>query len=92
MKGIRKWMAAGLAVVMAGVMLTGASAVFADEANTDVSGEVRYAYWDNNQTPYIEKCIEEFNKVYPNVTITLEPNTWDEYWTKLEASLCRSTT
>ena len=87
MKSIRKWMAIGLATVMAGVMLTGsATAVFADEANTDVSGEVRYAYWDNNQTPYIEQCIEEFNKVYPNVTVTLEPNTWDEYWTKLEAA------
>ena len=79
MKGIRKWMAMGLAAVMAGVMLTGGAAVFADETevNSDVEGEVRYAYWDNNQTPYIEKCIEEFNKVYPNVTITLEPNTWD---------------
>ena len=87
MKGIRKWMAIGLAALMAGGMLTGsATAVFAEEANTDVSGEVRYAYWDNNQTPYIEQCIEEFNKVYPNVTITLEPNTWDEYWTKLEAA------
>ena len=85
MRGIRKWMAMGLATVMAGVMLTG-TAVFADEANADISGEVRYAYWDDNQTPYIEKCIEEFNKVYPNVTVTLEPNTWDEYWTKLEAA------
>ena len=78
MKSIRKWMAMGLAAVMAMVLLTG-MAVFADEANTDVTGEVRYAYWDANQTPYIEKCIEEFNKVYPNVTITLKPNTWDEY-------------
>ena len=39
MRGIRKWMAMGLATVMAGVMLTG-TAVFADEANADVSGEV----------------------------------------------------
>ena len=79
----------GLATVMAGVMLLGsAPAVFADETevNADVSGEVRYAYWDNTQTPYIERCIEEFNKIYPNVTITQEPNTWDEYWTKLEAA------
>ncbi len=86
MKKSRKWAAAVLAAVLAGIMLTGSTtAVFADE-NADISGEVRYAYWDDNQTPYINQCIEEFNKVYPNVTITLEPNTWDEYWTKLEAA------
>ncbi len=79
-------MALGLATMMAAVMMAGSGAVFADEVNEDVSGEVRYAYWDNTQTPYIEKCIEEFNKIYPNVTITQEPNTWDEYWTKLEAA------
>ena len=82
MKGIRKWMALGFVSVMAGVMMAGSAAA----ENADISGEVRYAYWDNNQTPYIEKCIEEFNKEYPNVTVTLEPNTWDEYWTKLEAA------
>ncbi|MBO7710881.1 MAG: sugar ABC transporter substrate-binding protein [Lachnospiraceae bacterium] len=82
MKGNWKWMAAGLAAVMAGVLLAGTAMA----ENTDVSGEVRYAYWDDNQTPYIQQCIEEFNKEYPNVKVTLEPNTWDEYWTKLEAA------
>ena len=48
-------MAMGLATVMAGVMLTGGTAAFADEKKEDVTGEVRYAYWDNNQTPYREK-------------------------------------
>ena len=55
MRGIRKWIAMGLATVMAGTLLTG-TAVFAGEteaANTDVAGEVRYAYWDDNQTPYM---------------------------------------
>lgn len=52
---------------------------------SDIKGEVRYAFWDAVQQPYLEKCVAEFNKVYPDITITLEPNTWDEYWTKLEA-------
>ena len=82
MKGIRKWMALGFAAAMAAVMLAGGVSA----ENADISGEVRYAYWDDNQTPYIQQCIEEFNKEYPNVTVTLEPNTWDEYWTKLEAA------
>ena len=82
MKGIRKWMALGFASAMAAVMLAGGVSA----ENADISGEVRYAYWDDNQTPYIQQCIEEFNKEYPNVIVTLEPNTWDEYWTKLEAA------
>ena len=82
MKGIRKWMALGFAAAMAAVMLAGGVSA----ENADISGEVRYAYWDDNQTPYIQQCIEEFNKEYPNVPVTPEPNTWDEYWTKLEAA------
>lgn len=54
-------------------------------ANTDIKGEVRYAFWDAEQQGYLEKCIVEFNKQYPDVKIVLEPNTWTEYWTKLEA-------
>ena len=37
------------------------------------------------QQPYFEKCIEKFNEQYPDVKVTLEPSSWDEYWTKLEA-------
>lgn len=57
-----------------------------EEAQTsDIKGEVRYAFWDAAQQPYLEQCVAEFNKIYPDVTIALEPNTWDEYWMKLEA-------
>lgn len=50
-----------------------------------VSGEVRYAFWDSAQEAYFQKCVEEFNKIYPDVTVKLEASSWDEYWTKLEA-------
>lgn len=53
---------------------------------TDISGEIRHAFWDVNQQPYLEACIAEFNKIYPDVKVTLEPNTWEDYWTKLEAA------
>lgn len=55
-------------------------------AEESISGEIRYAFWDVAQQPYLEVCVEEFNKIYPDIKITLEPNTWDDYWTKLEAA------
>lgn len=56
------------------------------EESAGISGEVRYAFWDTIQVPWLEACVEEFNKIYPDVKIILEPNVWDEYWTKLEAA------
>ena len=51
-----------------------------------VSGEVRMAYWDVSFDGYLNRCIEEFNKLYPDVEIILEPSTSGEFWTKLEAA------
>lgn len=64
------------------------------DGKEEISGEIRYAFWDTAQQPYFEKCIEKFNEQYPDVKVTLEPSSWDEYWTKLEAgatggSICR---
>lgn len=53
---------------------------------SEISGEIRYAFWDTIQQPWLEECVKEFNKIYPDVTVVLEPNVWDEYWTKLEAA------
>lgn len=57
-----------------------------EETVSSISGEIRHAFWDVAQQPYLEACIEEFNKIYPDVSINLEPSTWDDYWTKLEAA------
>lgn len=54
------------------------------DGKEEISGEIRYAFWDTTQQPYFEKCIEKFNEQYPDVKVTLEPSSWDEYWTKLE--------
>lgn len=64
------------------------------DGKEEISGEIRYAFWDTTQQPYFEKCIEKFNEQYPDVKVTLEPSSWDEYWTKLEAGAgirCRKT-
>lgn len=57
-----------------------------DSAVSEISGDVHYAFWDVAFQPWIEACIEEFNKIYPDVNIVLEPTPWDDYWTKLEAA------
>ncbi len=50
------------------------------------SGEIHYAFWDSDQQPWLEECVEEFSKICPDVEIVLECTSWDEYWTKLEAA------
>ncbi len=95
----KQLLALGLSVLMAVGAFAGCGSAPAKEESKDtgkdagaeeagdekVSGEVRYAFWDAAQQPYLEKCVEEFNKIYPDIKVTLEPNVWDEYWTKLEA-------
>lgn len=51
-----------------------------------LSGEIRHAIWDKGQEPWLQACADEFNKLHPDVKITIESNTWDDYWTKLEAA------
>lgn len=57
--------------------------VYAEE---NISGTIRFAYWGDSQTPYLQQCVEEFNKLYPDVEVILESSTWAEYWTKMEAA------
>lgn len=81
---VKKLIAGVLSVCMVGG-LTGVCSGFEVKAATDDQVEIRYAFWDAAQQKYLEECVKEFNKTYPNIKITLEPNVWDEYWTKLEA-------
>ena len=37
------------------------------DGKEEISGEIRYAFWDTTQQPYFEKCIEKFNEQYPDV-------------------------
>lgn len=73
----------GLCGVLAAGALAGCGAPKQEDGK--LSGEVRYAFWDIAQQDYIEQCVAKFNEQYPDVKIILEPSTWKEYWTKLEA-------
>ena len=84
----KKFIALGLGLVTAVSALTACSGGASGSKDTkegDISGEIRYAFWDKGQAPYFEKCVAEFNKLYPNVKVTLENSGWEEYWKKLEA-------
>lgn len=83
---IKKMAALGLSVLLALSTITGCSSGGKDvKTDGKVSGEIRYAFWDKGQAPYFEKCVTEFNKLYPDVKVVLENSSWDEYWKKLEA-------
>jgi multiple sugar transport system substrate-binding protein len=45
---------------------------------------LRYAFWDDNQRPALEAMIEAFNEEHPDITVELEQNPWDDYWTALD--------
>ncbi len=58
-----------------------------EEPAEEASAEIRMGYWDKGQTPYLEACVAEFNKEHPEIKVTLELNSWKEYWPKLENSI-----
>lgn len=53
-------------------------------AAADHSAEITYAFWDALQRPAIEKNIQDFNKLYPNIKVTINLTPWAQYWTKLQ--------
>lgn len=52
--------------------------------SADTQATLTFSYWDENQKPAIDKHIEEFNKLYPNITIEPTITPWAQYWTKLK--------
>ncbi|MCH7230524.1 sugar ABC transporter substrate-binding protein [Glycomyces sp. L485] len=48
---------------------------------------LRYAFWDDNQRPAVEAMIDAFNEDHPDITVELEQNPWDDYWTALDTQL-----
>jgi len=48
--------------------------------------EIHYAFWHSAMEDYYIQCKADFEAAHPGITIVLEPTSWDEYWTKLEAA------
>jgi multiple sugar transport system substrate-binding protein len=60
-----------------------------DESNGAAQGPVTlsYAIWDANQAPIMEELAEAFTAQNANVSVDVQVTPWDEYWTKLRASV-----
>jgi len=56
---------------------------------TENSGDavtISYACWDSNQAALIQTVADEFEAVNPGIKIDIQVNSWDNYWTALEAA------
>lgn len=49
--------------------------------------KLSYYYWNEPQKAIVDKTIEAFNKIYPNIKIESTVIPWAQYWTKLQTSL-----
>jgi ABC-type sugar transport system, periplasmic component len=51
----------------------------------DISATLSYAIWDASQKPVMQKIVDDFNKIYPNIKINIEltPSAGSAYWTKI---------
>jgi multiple sugar transport system substrate-binding protein len=52
---------------------------------------VTYWLWDANQLPAYEACAKDFERRNPGLDVRISQMGWDDYWTKLTASLIAGT-
>jgi multiple sugar transport system substrate-binding protein len=45
-----------------------------------------YGMWDQNQQPAMQKTIDEFQKLHPNIKVEIQLTPWANYWDKLKTA------
>lgn len=45
---------------------------------------LRYMLWDANQLPPYRACADEFTRLNPNITVTIDQFAWADYWKTLQ--------
>lgn len=58
---------------------------------SDLSAELTYAFWDENQRAAIEANLKGFNELYPNIDVNLDVTPWSGYWTKVQTQASSDT-
>uniref|UniRef100_UPI0037046BA4 ABC transporter substrate-binding protein n=1 Tax=Vibrio cidicii TaxID=1763883 RepID=UPI0037046BA4 len=85
---MRKALLAAAAAVASAVVLAGCSSNTGSgsdaPADHNLSASISYALWDVNQKPAMEALIKDFNKQYPNITVTPQITPYQNYFTKLQ--------
>jgi multiple sugar transport system substrate-binding protein len=77
--------ALGASIVLLASCSSGGGTTGGDaDADTDLTAEISYGYWDANQQPAMEQLIADFNEQYPNITITSQVTPYNNYFTKLQ--------
>lgn len=86
-KYVSKILLAGVAV--SALALAGCGNNTSNNSSTSTgssSGKVvhlRYMVWDPNEEVGYTKSIKEFEKLHPNIKVTVEQYSWSDYWHKL---------
>lgn len=77
-----------LLAAMTAVSLTscGSTQKAEEEGKSEGKTKLVYATWNENQKESIQKTIDGFNKVYPDIEVEIQVTPWAEYWTKMEAA------
>jgi multiple sugar transport system substrate-binding protein len=45
-----------------------------------------YMIWDKNQQPALQTMVNNFEKLHPNIKVTIDVTAFDTYWTKLQTA------
>lgn len=85
-RNMKKLVTLGLAAAMVSTLLAGCAGGGKEAKSKDGKVQLVMSVWDSDQEPVMKKMGEAYTKTHPNVTIKTQLTTWDEYWTKLEAS------
>ncbi|MFZ7089423.1 ABC transporter substrate-binding protein [Curtobacterium sp. RRHDQ10] len=92
--------AAGIAGAAVGALLlagcsssSGASSSSSSysKPDKDVSANLTYAVWDQNQVKAIKANLDGFNKLYPNIKVNVDVTPYATYFTKLQTEASSST-
>ena len=65
------------------LVLSGCSTAAEPGAEVTEATTITYGLWDSNQLPAYEKCAADFTAANPNITVEVEQQGWDDYWTKI---------
>lgn len=70
------------------VLLAGCNSV--SNSSSGASGQavhLTYALWDPNEQVVYQKSIDQFEKLHPNIKVTIVQTPWAQYWTKLDTAI-----
>lgn len=45
---------------------------------------IRYVMWDANQQAPYQACADAFHQKFPNITVSVEQQGWDDYWNNIQ--------